>query len=40
MLKLYRLKYLLILQVQVSATSQLLLFRYKSKVHESLGNLH
>ena len=40
MLKLYVLKYLLILQVQVSATSQLLVFRYKSKVHEILGNLH
>ena len=39
MLKLYVLKYLLILQVQVSTTSQFLFFRYKSKVYESLGNL-
>ena len=40
MLNLYVLKYLLILRVQVSATNQLLAFRYKSKVHEILGNLH
>ena len=40
MLKLCVLKYLLILQVQVLTTSQLIVFGYESKVHESLDNLH